>query len=538
MTLSGSETRQGSHDLCLAYETVSRVDNTKAATSSRSRNASEPKPLVDFLEELGDSFPFESGITLTTRKKNIFLSKNGYLQGKSWKVIGVCRQGNEPEPYIILLKTKADTQLAIIQYKELLSIGYVPLVTTRVGTDAANSPGLRFCCNSDCSIFSLWTSSSLQSYSVSGVQKNKVCRKFELCARTSFGEGRSLLACKFNKRAGNALITLSHSHLGFQFRTFQNALDLSSSVELGTHNLRLKLQEVGLVSLNYEESNQALLSTTDGRFYIIDARLGAISQNVEKANSPVKSVAWHPLRGLALCMSDKTIFALDQALQPIKWTDKVQGDRKKLKITDLIRGAGEGSNSVLSWDSGSQNTATVTSVIETVQFSLSSSELQTFGKSHDIILSYMRTQQWAKMKCLLECAYLTSSDLKSLMNLVEDMAKTSSIDNVSAWRIFSLLLKHVASIVSQPDKAGDSERASFKRIALDYLSKGRYEAAVLIASDVKSAALSEFLYTYMMQNQEARLANICWDQLKNNSGSKPKAGFAPATLKALQMVSA
>ena len=90
------------------------------------------------------------------------------------------------------------------------------------------------------------------------------------------------------------------------------------------------------------------------------------------------------------------------------------------------------------------------------------------------------------------------------------------------------------------------------RVALDYLSKGNYEAAVMIASTLHSPTLCEFLYKFLMQHGEARLANICWHSLNHasTSGGGPRATysdpgkpktlgnlFAPATLKALQDIS-
>ena len=65
-------------EACLSYECRRRVSN-KTSTS-------KPRPLHDFLEDAGGIFPFRSGLGLGTKSKSIFLSRNGFLQGKAWRV--------------------------------------------------------------------------------------------------------------------------------------------------------------------------------------------------------------------------------------------------------------------------------------------------------------------------------------------------------------------------------------------------------------------------------------------------------------------
>ena len=160
-------------------------------------------------------------------------------------------------------------------------------------------------------------------------------------------------------------------------------------------------------------------------------------------------------------------------------------------------------------------------------------------------MSYLQSKQWPKMKALMEVAFLRSSDVKALMELVEEIAKTSAIDDTSSWKTFSFLFQRVAELAKlKPDDNPSqdlAEKASLHRIALDYLTEGQFEAAVQVASALLSPELNEFLYKYMMQNGEARLAKVCWANLKECGGPRrpkpsgePALLFAPATLRALQ----
>jgi hypothetical protein len=222
--------------------------------------------------------------------------------------------------------------------------------------------------------------------------------------------------------------------------------------------------------------------------------------------------------------------------------------KNKISTSDLFDTLGTNGAPTVSWDPETRNAVTVASEEETVLLRLmgagGAGEIEsTFGTSHNVLLGYLRSKEWAKMESLLHKVYLTSSDLTSLVSLVEEMAKMKAVHDMSAWQIFSRLLKHVAKLISNANpNRYKKERASFNRIALDFLSEGKHEAAVAIASAMNDVTLNEFLYQFMMQNQEARLANICWSNIKNANTpvqnmvpSRPKLLFAPSTLRALSL---
>ncbi len=552
----------------LTYERTCRV-GTKTSTS-------EPKSLDEYLQQGERSglrgFPFESGVSVATHEKSVYLTRSGFIQGKAWKVAGACRRGDEREPHLLLVKAKSDSQLALIRHRDLKLLGYDLLVSARAGEDALTPAageqdqeqgGAHACHDADCRRVVLWTRESIQAYREGALGKNG-CRKYALGARMTFRD-EEVLACKFSAKAGGPLVAfLSSPQDGtFRFKLFYTS-DLSSKEVGPAHRLGFKPAQAGQVALSCEdEANlQALVSSREGKLVILDARLGAVaSSNGLSSGSPAKSVAWHRKKGLALCLSNTHIFALDQALQPLQWhghgEDLREEPREALKVADLMPRGGDGP-SVLSWDQDTPNAATLSSENETVQLSLGSAsggDASSFGSSDTILRSYLGSRQWDRMRTLLECSYLTTSDLQSLMVLVEDMAEASAVDRVSAWKMFSFLLKHVSARISGETEAGNTrkfrrQRRSMSRVALDYLSKGNYEAAVMIASTLDSPTLCEFLYKFLMQHGEARLANICWHSLgRSGSGAprervsaldKPKTLgvlFAPATLKALQHMS-
>ena len=256
-------------EACLSYECRRRVSN-KTSTS-------KPRPLHDFLEDAGGIFPFRSGLGLGTKSKSIFLSRNGFLQGKAWRVLGACRHGRDGEPFVVLLKAKSDSQLAILQHKELQSIGYVPLVGARGERDASGSPGLRYCCSQDLESVALWTSSSIQSYQESGAGGGRVlCKKYEVCSRAYLRE-ENLIACDYS-RDGLSLVALSHSEeRGYSFKRY--SLPGLDSQEIGPpHKGGIKGSEVAHASLSFGRGGapQVCLATGDSRFCILDASLGVV----------------------------------------------------------------------------------------------------------------------------------------------------------------------------------------------------------------------------------------------------------------------
>ena len=555
----------------LAYETTARYGNKTSTSKAR--------PLEEYLEEADGHFPFDSGLSVATRNRSVFLSRNGYFQGKSWKVIGVCRHGRESEPYALLTKTKSDVQLAVIQYKELLSMGYVPLVATRQSADGTSNPNLRVCCNTDCSKIVLWTSNSILSYKVSESHAGKkACTKFALGART-YLEDETLLDCKFN--GADTLAVLSHARPGQYIFNSYGASDLLSW-ENGRHKVNAKVEDLVHASLDSKTGAQALLATRKSRFFLIDAKVGLLCFRQGPSAFPLSTVSWHPNKGLVLCVTERAVYALDQALQPLRWHDKLHSKQIQLEITELFRKERRvGERPVLSWTKGDDREAVVTSEEETVVLSLSHGRGSrhggptSFGRAHDVILSYLETRKWAKMKSLLQVAYLTATDLTDLMALVEEVAKSKAIDDVSSWRVFSFIFSLVSQLKTPPqnqaqlegshpnpkDPSLDPEKArreaetSMHRIALDYLAQQKYEAAVLVGSTIKTKALNEFLYKFMMQQGEARLAKICWTNIKTIAAAAagsarpslpgsasaaavdgPSLLFAPATLRALQRV--
>ena len=537
-------------EACLSYECRRRVSN-KTSTS-------KPRPLHDFLEDAGGIFPFRSGLGLGTKSKSIFLSRNGFLQGKAWRVLGACRHGRDGEPFVVLLKAKSDSQLAILQHKELQSIGYVPLVGARGERDASGSPGLRYCCSQDLESVALWTSSSIQSYQESGAGGGRVlCKKYEVCSRAYLRE-ENLIACDYS-RDGLSLVALSHSEeRGYSFKRY--SLPGLDSQEIGPpHKGGIKGSEVAHASLSFGRGGapQVCLATGDSRFCILDASLGVVcSRTLPKAagTSALRSISWHKGRGLILCATDDSVFALDQALQELPWRDdRLHGDGNssssaRLSSSDLLRGDAPGALATIFWDEDARDEATLTSEDETVVlgFGGGSREDSTFGSPRSLVLGYLESKRWPEMRALLRAAYLRGSDLRDLTRVVEDAARGGVADeDVYSWGALSSLFDCLKVLGGgRRSRAAEEAKGAVHSIALGYLERGSPELAVLLASTAGGVDLNEFLYKYLAQNGEPRLAGVCWANLRKEAGEDwrapraadgdhPRLLLAPATLRAL-----